>query len=518
MLAQGMTRARVIVLFLVLASLVGCSVNPVTGKQELSFVSESWELDTGQQQYLPLRQAQGGDYVVDPRVERYVNEVGQKIAAVSDRKLPYEFNVINSSVPNAWALPGGKIAINRGLLTELNSEAELAAVLGHEIIHAAARHSAQGAERNMLLQSALLATGIAVQGEDYAQLIQMGAGLGSQLINTKYGRDAEREADYYGIEYMVRAGYDPQGAVNLQQTFVDMAEQNQSSWFAGLFASHPASRERLESNRKLAAQYPAGGKLGRETYQQMMAYLKDKEPAYDNYQLAQQAVQEKQYAKAQQLTKKAIAKEPKEGHFYSLAGDIEYANKNLGAAVQQYDKAISLNDEFFYYFMRRGLAAKQLDRYSQAEGDFKRANALLPTAVAYNGLGDIARLQGNETLAKEYYAKVATDRSSAGQAAYASLVKLDMPSNPTAYIKVANRVDAQGRWLITISNPTPVAIESLVLRVRYPDSRGIAREENQQVRQLIKSGQTAQLATGLYVDQRYVGSYGSRLMSVELAE
>ena len=87
--------------------------------------------------------------MIDPELTKYVNEVGQRLAAVSDRKLPYEFVVINNSVPNAWALPGGKIAVHRGLLIELNSEAELAAVLGHEIVHAAARHGAKGMERGI---------------------------------------------------------------------------------------------------------------------------------------------------------------------------------------------------------------------------------------------------------------------------------------------------------------------------------------------------------------------------------
>ena len=117
--------------------LAGCATNPVTGKSEISLVSESWELKTGAQNYLPARQSQGGDYVADPKVQAYVQEVGNKLAAVSDRDLPYQFAVINNSVPNAWAMPGGKIAIHRGLLTELDSEAELAAVLGHEIVHAA---------------------------------------------------------------------------------------------------------------------------------------------------------------------------------------------------------------------------------------------------------------------------------------------------------------------------------------------------------------------------------------------
>ena len=152
-----------------------CSTNPVTGKNELSLISEAQELSIGQKQYAPLRQSQGGDYEVDAKVAAYVNEVGQRLAAVSDRKLPYEFKVLNNSVPNAWALPGGKIAINRGLLTELNSEAELAAVLGHEIVHAAAKHSAQGMSRGMLLQGLVVAASIATQGKSYANAAEIGA-------------------------------------------------------------------------------------------------------------------------------------------------------------------------------------------------------------------------------------------------------------------------------------------------------------------------------------------------------
>ncbi len=137
--------------------LVGCGTNPVTGKRELQFISTPGEIKIGQQNYAPSRQVQGGDYVVDTELTLYVQRVGNRLAKASDRDLPYEFRVINSSVPNAWALPGGKIAINRGLLLELNSEAELAAVLGHEIVHAAARHGAKSQERGMIMQGGLLA-------------------------------------------------------------------------------------------------------------------------------------------------------------------------------------------------------------------------------------------------------------------------------------------------------------------------------------------------------------------------
>jgi predicted Zn-dependent protease len=128
-------------------TLSGCGVNPVTGKKEIQFVSEASEIKIGEQQYAPTQQSQGGDFDILPDLTAYVNEVGQKLAAVSDRKLPYEFVVLNNPVPNAWALPGGKIAVNAGLLTELKNEAELAAVLGHEIVHAAARHGAKAQER-----------------------------------------------------------------------------------------------------------------------------------------------------------------------------------------------------------------------------------------------------------------------------------------------------------------------------------------------------------------------------------
>ena len=100
--------------------LSACTTNPVTGKRELSLVSEQQELAMGKQLYLPYRQAQGGDYVVDPGLTRYVQSVAQRLAKVSDRKLDYEFQVINDSTPNAWALPGGKIAIHRGLLLEVS--------------------------------------------------------------------------------------------------------------------------------------------------------------------------------------------------------------------------------------------------------------------------------------------------------------------------------------------------------------------------------------------------------------
>ena len=214
----GLSAATLILFFQ-----VGCSVNPVTGDREIILVSSSDELQMGEQNYVPMQQSQGGEYDVDPDLTAYVNGVGNKLAAVSDNPLPYEFVVLNNSVPNAWALPGGKIAINRGLLTELGSEAELAAVLGHEIVHAAARHSAQQQTRSMWMQGLVVATAVVTSDSDYGNMAVGGVGAAAQMATMKYGRSAELESDKYGMRYMSKVGYDPQGAVALQETFVRLS-------------------------------------------------------------------------------------------------------------------------------------------------------------------------------------------------------------------------------------------------------------------------------------------------------
>ena len=180
------------ILLVTLCFLTGCVTNPVTGGRELRLVSERKEIAVGNEQYRPGQQLQGGLYILDENLTEYIDTVGQRLANVSDRNLPYEFKILNNSTPNAWALPGGKIAINRGLLTELHNEAELAAVLSHEIVHAAARHGAKNMERGLYLQAAVLATAIITKDEDYTKLAVGGAQVASGLIAQKYSRTLNR--------------------------------------------------------------------------------------------------------------------------------------------------------------------------------------------------------------------------------------------------------------------------------------------------------------------------------------
>ena len=457
-------RMKVILLSLVTTVLVtSCAVNPVTGKKDLVLVGEEWELAVGKQQYAPLRQSQGGDYTADPAVERYVQAVGARIAKFSDRDLPYEFNVINDSTPNAWALPGGKISINRGLLVELNDEAELAAVLAHEIVHSAAKHGALGASRGMLLQGAVVAATVAGSRKGYGQAAQVASSIAAQLTNQKYGRSAELESDLYGMRYMVKAGYDPQGAVDIQKTFVRLSKDSRSDFLTNLFASHPPSIERVRKNIETAAKLGKGGERGAQRFAKAMGRLKKSAPAYETFTKAQEAYQAKKYNTAAGLTQQAIRMEPNEGHFHSMLGDISLVVNKPTAAVKYFSKAINLNPNFFYYKMRRGEANQILGKTSSARSDYESSARLMPSAEAFYGLGVIAKRAGNTANAKKYLQAAAQASSATGEKALDELLDLDLGDNPGEYLAVGSGVNSQGSFSVRVTNKTPRAMTGIRL-------------------------------------------------------
>ncbi|MGD8176215.1 M48 family metalloprotease [Marinimicrobium sp. ARAG 43.8] len=403
-----------------------CSVNPVTGERQLSFMSPEQELAVGAENYQPSQQSQGGRYVVDPELGLYVSEVTQKLAAVSDRPgLPYEIVVLNSGVPNAWALPGGKMAINRGLLVELEDEAQMAAVLGHEIVHAAARHGASQQTRNMILQAGVLAAGLAASqsDSDYAGLAVGAVGVGAMAWQAKYSRSHELESDHYGIQYMAEAGYDPQAAVELQETFVRLSEGRESGWVDGLFASHPPSQARVEANRELARQY-SGGVRNKAAFDRAMRQLRKDQPAYEKYQEAQKAASDKDYDRALTLVQQAIDQQPKENLFWELKGQLLMQQKKPDQAITAFNRSISANPEFFRPLVYRGLLHKQEGDAEKARADLEASRNLLPTQLASYHLGELAQQRGDRSAAVSYYQEAASGGGELGQAAQAKLSQL----------------------------------------------------------------------------------------------
>jgi beta-barrel assembly-enhancing protease len=456
-------------LSLLVSAWVACATNPVTGQRQLNLVSEREEINIGQQHYGPTQQSQGGAYAVEPALSAYVNQVGQRLAAVSDRELPYEFVVLNNSVPNAWALPGGKIAVNRGLLIELNNEAELAAVLGHEIVHSAARHGAQAMERGMLMQGALVATAIAASDHQLGGLIVGGAQLGAQLVNTRYGREAERESDAYGIRYMVKAGYDPQAAVSLQETFVRLSEGRSPGWLEGLFSSHPPSMERVQNNRALVQQIRAegftGGDLGAERYQQNIAFLHQHKPAYDAFDEAMALAQNERFDEARARVDVAISLLPREARFHGLRGDLNHYQRNYREAIADYDRAIERDPSFFSYYLGRGMTyVRQGDR-ARGERDLQASVELLPTAVAMNELGNLALARNDRAAARQYFEVAGGGGGPAADTARASFARIDVTENPDRYLNIQPFV-TDGRLGARVTNQSPAEMRAIQLDFR----------------------------------------------------
>ncbi len=479
-----------------------CGTNPVTKKKEFQFVSESQEISIGKQNYAPARQAQGGDYVIDPELTAYVQSVGDKLAAVSDRKLPYEYAVINDSTPNAWAMPGGKIAFNRGLLYELNSEAELAAVMGHEMVHAAARHGAKSMERGVLMQGAMVAIGIGAQNSNYSNLIVGGAQLGAQLTSSKYGRDAESESDLYGMQYMKKAGYDPTAAVTLQETFVRLSADRKSSFIDGLFASHPPSPERVAANKVTLEQLGAGGDWGKEIYAQKVGRLKATRAAYKAYDDGVKALTAKDTVKATAFAKQAIAGEPREARFQELLGDIALSEKKPQEALSYYDKAIKMQPDYFKPHIQSGIALFNMGKKAEAEPYLKRANELLPTAPGHALLGQLAESRGQTDIALQHYQIAADSNSDIGKDASTRGVRLDLPRNPAKYIQAGAQADNAGNLYAVVQNNTALPIAHVQVRIIKYDAktgRATAQSAPMQITGGVAPGKRNQVAVGVKV-------------------
>lgn len=251
---------------LALAAGVGaCAVNPATGERQLSFVSEAREIEMGRE-YDRQIVAEMGLYP-DPELQAYVQALGSRLAAKSERPdLPWTFRVVDDPVVNAFALPGGFIYVTRGILAHLDSEAELAAVLGHEIGHVTARHSVNQMSRSMLAQLGLGAAAVfSPTVAEYSQVA--GAALG--LLFLKYGRDDERQSDDLGLRYMRAAGYDPREMAGVFAMLGRVSAASGGGRTPEWLSTHPDPANRYERISAQVAALPqdfAGTTVGRDAY------------------------------------------------------------------------------------------------------------------------------------------------------------------------------------------------------------------------------------------------------------
>jgi len=209
-----------------------------------------------------------------------------------------------------------------------------------------------------LLQDALIAASIALQSSVDDELTQSFGMIGTQvaagLLSSKFGRDDERESDHYGMIYMSRAGYDPYGAVRLQEVLLKESQNGGNDLISSLLSSHPPSQERVDTNRAFAAQLPAG-KTGKDEYHRRLASLFKAAPAYAIYDEGVKAIDSKNFNKALRLAERAIGLEPKEAQFHLLRGFALEKSNRLDAAVNAYRTASQMNPSFYESHLLLGL-------------------------------------------------------------------------------------------------------------------------------------------------------------------
>jgi predicted Zn-dependent protease len=252
----------VLILFLLSGS---CATNPVSGGPELMLLSESDEIKLGKQTDVQVRKQYG--VYEDPKLNAYLNDMCQRLARVSHRpNLPYKLETVDASAVNAFAVPGGYVYFTRGILANLNNEAELAGVMGHEIGHITARHSAQQYSRAQLAQF-----GVLVGGMFLGDLVSGVAQLGVGMLFLSFSRDNERQADELGVEYASKAGYDAKELAGFFETLERMNPGSDRSGLPGWFSTHPSPEDRVVAVRKEAREWQQklgmrDPKVNREVY------------------------------------------------------------------------------------------------------------------------------------------------------------------------------------------------------------------------------------------------------------
>ena len=233
------------------SALSGCASSPVGSGSILVGMSEEEEKATDRQ-VSPQQFSQDLGAVQDGMLNQYLAEVGHRLDSKSHRpQMPYSYRVLNANYVNAYTFPGGAMGVTRGILVDLDNEAELAALLGHELGHVNARHAAQRQGTAMVTQAAMTGVNIIGTVAGYGGLTDLGTQLGASVLLSSYSRDNEREADALGQEYMVRAGYPASGMVGLQQLLVDQQKES-PGMLQTMFSTHPMSSERRDTARRWA--------------------------------------------------------------------------------------------------------------------------------------------------------------------------------------------------------------------------------------------------------------------------
>jgi len=361
--------------------LSGCATNPVTGRSQFMLMSEQEEIQIDRQNS-PYQLSADYGITQDRRLEAYINETGQRLATRTHRpRMPYRFNVVNATYINAYAFPGGTISATRGILLKLNDEAELASLLGHELGHVNARHTARQMSQAMLTQA--LVGGVAAiagsQGSMLGDLTTQLGSIGAGALLASYSRDNERQADDLGLRYMAAAGYDPQGFVGLMDMLRTL-NKAQPNAVQLMFSTHPMSDERYQSAvQATRTRYPqAKGSLYRERYMDQTADLRRQRGAIEAMQNGEKEMARKNVDSAAAQFQKALKIAPRDYTANMLMAKCRYAQKRFDQAERFAATAKQVYPGEAQSYLVSGFARFQTRQFDAAFDDFDAYDTRLP--------------------------------------------------------------------------------------------------------------------------------------------
>ena len=410
--ASGLSRRQ----FLIMTSMaathlaLGCATNPVTGRSPFMLMDEEQEIAIDRQQSPHQLSADYGT-VQDRALQAYIQNTGKAMAAVTHRPhMPYDFHCVNANYINAYAFPGGSIACTRGILLDLDDEAQLAALLGHELGHVNARHTAASMSKAQMASVAVgglaILTSVTVgsgAGNIAGQLGQLGSGA----LLASYSRDNERQADHLGMAYMTRTGYGPQGMVGLMD-MLNSLNQHQASATELLFATHPMSTERYQTAVAEATgdyQKFGGQPLYRERYMDHTAGLRKIKGAVKKMQDGEAAMGREQYAEAESLFNQALLEAPNDYTGLLLMAKCQLVQEKDEEAGRYAEKAKQVYPDEAQAYHISGIAKIRNKQYERAYADFSTYQRRLPgnpNTVFYQGLS-LEGMQRIEDAAEAYH-------------------------------------------------------------------------------------------------------------------
>ena len=351
----------------------GCATNPVTGKSEMMLLSEEEELQLGKDAFAQLEWQQGGPLRTDPATRGYLEGIVRELQQVSHRPgLPVDFTLQSASEPNAWAIPG-HTAMNRGLLQHLENEAQFAFVMGHEMGHVSARHSAARQSRATVGSAGIGILGAAseILGLGAVGGLAVGAaGAGTQLLLLSYDRDQELQADQLGALYMARVGYDPRQAVRSHEVLnkaIDAhlanlgKKREDASAMSAILSTHPRHEVRVSELQAYIKTLPAsevriqGDGIHADRWLRQTEPVRRLAPAYARYDRAllafaqaiqaneqkQTAVVRQKLAESQREVEAAIQLAD-QAQFQTLQGYLLAVTGRTGDARTAFNRAIAL--------------------------------------------------------------------------------------------------------------------------------------------------------------------------------